>query len=272
MIRVTLWMMLGLAASAGFQSLCEHLRLPASAELLSALGWYISLFAFMAWLACRAFGTSWVDLVPLRPVSTRLIAPVLLITIGVFIVDLVFIRIFSQIFQHLPDDDVGMLQYMPLSVRFITLSLLPAIFEEAASRGIVLQTLLGADMSKRRAIVYSAAIFAAAHCSVIKFPGCFVLGVLTAWMFVRTGSLLPGMLLHAANNAIAVFLTQPGPLPPPISNGLELGASAVFLLVAPLAGAALVVMGVVAFRRILAYQVISPAAREAIRDVLERAA
>ena len=36
--------------------------------------------------------------------------------------------------------------------------------------------------------------------------GIFSLGVLLAWTYQRTGSLLPGMLAHAVNNAFGLIV------------------------------------------------------------------
>jgi membrane protease YdiL (CAAX protease family) len=47
----------------------------------------------------------------------------------------------------------------------------------------------------------SAAIFAAAHgYGVIGFLSVWWSGILWAWVYERTGSLLPGMVAHATNN------------------------------------------------------------------------
>ena len=59
---------------------------------------------------------------------------------------------------------------------------------------------------------------------------------------------------------------------PVIRDGRKLDVSGASLFVIALAGSALAVIGVIAFRRILAYQEISPEAREAIHDFLDRAA
>ena len=53
------------------------------------------------------------------------------------------------------------------------------------------------------AAVISAGIFAAAHgYGWIGFASVFWSGVLWAWIYEKTGSLLPGMLAHAANNLL----------------------------------------------------------------------
>ena len=49
----------------------------------------------------------------------------------------------------------------------------------------------------------SACIFAAAHgYGLIGFISVFWSGLLWAWLYERTGSLIPGMIAHATNNLL----------------------------------------------------------------------
>jgi uncharacterized protein len=75
----------------------------------------------------------------------------------------------------------------------------PAVFEEIAFRGF-LQERLGALMGARDALLLQAAWFAFLHLSPAVFPSHFVMGLCLGWLRLRTGSLVPGMLVHAAWN------------------------------------------------------------------------
>jgi len=85
---------------------------------------------------------------------------------------------------------------------FDTVVLTP-VFEEIVFRGLLFATL------RRRfgvgsAAVLSAAIFAVAHgYGVLGFAAVFWSGLLWAWAYERTGSLLPSMAVHAADNLMA---------------------------------------------------------------------
>jgi hypothetical protein len=85
---------------------------------------------------------------------------------------------------------------------FDTVILTP-ICEEIVFRGLLFATL------RRRfglapAAVLSAAIFAVAHgYGVLGFAAVFWSGILWAWSYERTGSLLPSMAAHAADNLMA---------------------------------------------------------------------
>ena len=76
------------------------------------------------------------------------------------------------------------------------------LVEELAFRGLGFRLLwpLGSVV----AVVGTAAAFAADHGLVEGFPALFLFGIAVALVRLRTGSLYPGMLLHASFNAFAL--------------------------------------------------------------------
>ena len=56
----------------------------------------------------------------------------------------------------------------------------------------------------RWAAAISAALFAAAHLELTFFIPAFVLGYIFAYLYQRSGSVWPGMIIHAAMNALAM--------------------------------------------------------------------
>ena len=80
------------------------------------------------------------------------------------------------------------------------------VFEELIFRGLLYGT-LRVRLAWPLAALGSALVFALAHgYGVAGFVSVFLSGLLWAWSYERTGSLLPAMAAHAANNA-AVALT-----------------------------------------------------------------
>ena len=55
-------------------------------------------------------------------------------------------------------------------------------------------------------MIFSAAFFTTLHLSIDLFVPIFILGLLLAWLYEITGSLYPGICLHAANNGIALLV------------------------------------------------------------------
>lgn len=94
----------------------------------------------------------------------------------------------------------GTLPVMAVSV--IEYVLFAPIFEELAFRGLLFA------MIRRRfeflpAALISTSLFALAHgYSLIGFLSVFWSGFLWAWIYERTGSLIPGMVAHAMNNLL----------------------------------------------------------------------
>jgi len=85
---------------------------------------------------------------------------------------------------------------------FDTVILTP-VFEEIVFRGLLFAT-LRRRFGVGNAAVLSAAIFAVAHgYGVLGFAAVFWSGLLWAWAYERTGSLLPSMAAHAADNLMA---------------------------------------------------------------------
>ena len=89
-----------------------------------------------------------------------------------------------------------------LTVSVLEYVIFAPIFEEIAFRGLLYATL------RRRlaffpAAIISTSIFALAHgYSLIGFISVFWSGFLWAWIYERTGSLIPGMVAHAMNNLL----------------------------------------------------------------------
>ena len=93
---------------------------------------------------------------------------------------------------------------------YVAIGVLAPFAEEVVFRGAILRTLLGL-MSKKNhwvAIMISAAIFGLAHANVAQFVNALLLGLLLGWMYYRTKSLVPGILLHWVNNTMAYVLSN----------------------------------------------------------------
>lgn len=89
-----------------------------------------------------------------------------------------------------------------LAVSLLEYVVFAPVFEELAFRGL-LYAVLRRRLAVLPSAVISASIFALAHgYGVIGFISVLWSGMLWAWLYERTGSLIPGMLAHAANNLL----------------------------------------------------------------------
>ncbi len=93
---------------------------------------------------------------------------------------------------------------------YVAVGILAPLAEEVVFRGAILRTLLGI-MSKKNhwvAIMISAAIFGIVHANLAQFINALLMGLILGWMYYRTGSLVPGILLHWVNNTMAYVLSN----------------------------------------------------------------
>ena len=104
---------------------------------------------------------------------------------------------------------------------YLAIGLLAPLSEEIVLRGAVLRSLLSKPLLAGRservnawtAIAISAVFFALIHFNPAQMPHAFVIGLLLGWMYWRTGSILPGVAYHWANNSIAYILYNIYPNP-----------------------------------------------------------
>ena len=88
-----------------------------------------------------------------------------------------------------------------LFLQFMALCVLPAITEELFFRG-ALQGLLR-PCGSAAAIFGPALLFSLLHLDPVQGLTALVCGVFLGWLAERSGSILPGMLLHFVNNSLA---------------------------------------------------------------------
>lgn len=88
-----------------------------------------------------------------------------------------------------------------VAVYMIFLALMPAIFEELAFRGVMLRIL--SPYGKWQAIILSAAIFGSMHINPPQALFAFAFGIMAGWLYMKTGTLLWGMLIHLSVNGLS---------------------------------------------------------------------
>ncbi|MCR4602265.1 MAG: CPBP family intramembrane metalloprotease [Prevotella sp.] len=90
---------------------------------------------------------------------------------------------------------------------YMVIALLPPVVEEMVFRGCVLKSLLQWKPQWRWGMIaLSALIFSIVHMNPAQLPHTFLIGLLLGWMYMRTGSIIPGIAYHWANNTAAYVL------------------------------------------------------------------
>lgn len=97
-----------------------------------------------------------------------------------------------------------LLDGQPYWVLLLVVALTPAICEESLFRGFLLSGLLRAGPVI--ALVASSLLFGLAHGSIYRLVPTATLGLIIGIARYRTGSLIPGVIVHFLNNALALTL------------------------------------------------------------------
>jgi membrane protease YdiL (CAAX protease family) len=109
-----------------------------------------------------------------------------------------------KILELLPCADPG-----PRVIMICITILLSPVAEEVFFRGVLFSS-LRARCGFWAAALMSSLVFAGLHLSPVHFPSLLVLGLVLAWLYERTGSLWPAMVLHALHNAWVMIVAYSG--------------------------------------------------------------
>jgi membrane protease YdiL (CAAX protease family) len=131
--------------------------------------------------------------------------PILLLVPGLELVASTINSIVVKAFPMTPDEQAmfeSMAAQSPVAMLFSCI--LAPVLEEMLFRGIILRSFLH-QYSRTSAILGSSLLFGIAHLNVYQFVAAFIGGIVLGWLYERTRSLWPCILLHAAGNAFAVY-------------------------------------------------------------------
>ena len=207
-----------------------HLATFRAQVLFNELVIFLGASALMVWKYRLNVREAWA----LRPVNPLAWLGVLLavpsgliVATGVFrLADLIFPvpqRVLEQFGNEIMPKDVPHWQL------FLFIAVLPAICEEIAFRG----TLLYGLRRKLRPVALTLTvgiIFGLFHVALFRILPTAFLGVILTTMALLTGSIFPGMVAHAANNALSLWLADSGFSLGNLSWIWYLSAAAVFAL------------------------------------------
>jgi len=97
--------------------------------------------------------------------------------------------------------------HRPLEIAAVVVlvAIIVPVGEEIFFRGLTFGV-LRRMMNRHAAVVTSALFFASAHLLPVEFLPILILGMILAYLYDYTGSLIPGMIAHGVNNLAALFL------------------------------------------------------------------
>lgn len=149
---------------------------------------------------------SFKDTFSLRLANPKYFVAGLFIIVGGLSLGILLTAFASMIFgAEVATDDGGLLGDKFWLTLFVV-AVLPAICEEMLFRGYLLSA-FRRNQKAIVALVTVAVIFGIYHMSPVRFFTTGFLGFLMCYMCYKSGSILPGMLMHFLNNGLAVYQT-----------------------------------------------------------------
>ncbi len=187
--------------------LCGALRIDAAdAMLLTVVN--VMALGLTLLLGVKLTGGSWSDTIPFKPFPLATLPPLIPLLCGCAVV---FSELDNLLRAFIPAPKMFTAPFEQLASQGLTalvaLSLCAPLTEEPLFRGLFLRSFC-ARYGVRRAILLSSLLFAALHMNPYQFTSAFFLGILFAWLTLRTGSLIPAILGHAFYNSQGIILLE----------------------------------------------------------------
>lgn len=108
---------------------------------------------------------------------------------------------------HLPDLMKETFDIMQSNwVGILCIAVLGPVLEELLFRGAITRILLN-EYKPGLAILFSALIFGIFHINPAQVLSATLIGLVLGWMYYKTASLIPCILLHVLNNSLSVYLS-----------------------------------------------------------------
>jgi membrane protease YdiL (CAAX protease family) len=92
-------------------------------------------------------------------------------------------------------------------VALLVIGIMPALFEELFFRGLILDGLKD-NYSPVKAIVVSSLLFGIIHLNPWQFVSAFIIGLFSAWICIKSKSILPSMYIHLFNNTLYLLVMK----------------------------------------------------------------
>lgn len=109
---------------------------------------------------------------------------------------------YDVLYHDMSEMDNGNSQVYILFV-FILLNVIVPLAEELCFRGAVLRTLYDRYGDITFAIFVSSILFALIHFNFRQGVGAFCIGTLLGWLYYKTNSIIPGLIIHSYNNMMS---------------------------------------------------------------------
>jgi sodium transport system permease protein len=174
----------------------------------------VGVFLMGSLLMVRRYRLNLREVLGIRRLRWPIWAAVLMAVPAAQVVALAFFRLVSTVIPT-PDDLLREFskQMTPVSLpvwqMYLLMAVLPAICEEFAFRGLLLHGIRKRFHPIVRCLVVGI-VFGVFHYTLFRIAPTALLGVVLTAIAMMTGSILPGILFHVANNGFSIWLESSG--------------------------------------------------------------
>jgi membrane protease YdiL (CAAX protease family) len=156
------------------------------------------------WRYARSRGLTAADF-GLRPVPVRFIAGAVLLGVSLWYLTALLVVLVDP--PGDPSKLKKLVEQTPLAATLLALTVFPAVAEELVFRGVLTRALVQ-RVRPIGAVLISAAVFALYHVFPPQMVSTFALGIVLAWITLRSRSIVPSTIVHVLNNTVAVLLSR----------------------------------------------------------------
>ncbi|MDR0975657.1 MAG: CPBP family intramembrane metalloprotease [Christensenellaceae bacterium] len=161
----------------------------------------------------RAFG--------FRKIDSKTVAFAFLLGFLMFLFNILFANFFRNILDafgyRFPSGDDVFVGWSGFLITMILTAILPALGEETAHRGMLLNSFAG-RLGVRRAVVLVALLFGLMHMNIVQFFYATMLGYIMGLTVAATKSIWTGIILHFMNNGLSTYFAFAEDLGLPFEN------------------------------------------------------
>jgi membrane protease YdiL (CAAX protease family) len=167
-------------------------------EIVTAMG-----FAIVFYIALKKTRLSFKKLFPFDQINTLLVVPITLTIIGATITLSEIDNLFRLVYP-MPEFIESIFRQLYENFWYFLIGgvIIAPVTEEMLFRGLILRGFLN-RYTKVKAIIVSSLLFGIIHLNPWQFISAFMMGLLLAWLFIQTRSLIPCVLGHALANGIS---------------------------------------------------------------------
>ncbi len=204
--RVLQWFSVMWALMFAVAANVTQLQTPRAQLIFNEVGVFFACSVFMIW----RYRLNPREVLGLRRLRWPVWISVLMAVPAAQVVAMAFFRLVSTV---IPTPEQTLQEFarqmapvnMPVWQMYVFMAFLPAVCEELAFRGLLLHGIRNRFHPAVRCLLVGLA-FGVFHYTLFRIAPTALLGVILTAIAMMTGSILPGMLFHAANNAFAIWL------------------------------------------------------------------